>query len=57
MYCNRETTTPIYSKVMNHLKPRERDFVLNAAERVHEKLVLGACLIVCLGFFVKVVFF
>lgn len=42
---------------MAQLKPKEREFVLNATERAHEKLVLGMCLAICLGFFVKVVFF
>ncbi len=42
---------------MNHYTPKKRDYVLSSSERIHEKIVLGICLCVCLSFFVKIVLF
>ncbi|MEL6624675.1 MAG: hypothetical protein AAFQ83_16230 [Bacteroidota bacterium] len=41
----------------NPFAPRKREYVLTATERVHEKMVLGFCMLICLGFFTKIVFF
>lgn len=42
---------------MSHYTPRKREYVLSTSERIHEKIILGVCLAVCLAFFVKIVLF
>lgn len=42
---------------MNHYSPKKREYVLTSSERIHEKLILGVCLAVCVAFFVKIVLF
>lgn len=37
-------------------QPKKRGYVLTQPERIREKAVLALCLMMCLGFFVKIVF-
>lgn len=41
---------------MNRPAPKPPQYVLSRHERIHEAIVLGICLLVCVGFFVKIVF-
>jgi hypothetical protein len=41
---------------MSTLNPKKREYVLTPPERIREKAVLALCLVMCLGFFVKIVF-
>ena len=41
---------------MNRPSPKPPQYVLSRHERIHEAIVLGVCLLVCVGFFVKIVF-
>ncbi len=40
---------------MSTLNPKKKSFVLTDHERVREKALLVTCLVVCVGFFVKIV--
>jgi hypothetical protein len=40
----------------SNYQPKKRDYVLTQPERIREKVVLALCMVMCLGFFVKIVF-
>lgn len=42
--------------VMKKFPYRERRNILSTREQVQEKIVLAICLVICLGFFIKIVF-
>lgn len=42
---------------MEPKNPQDRKFVLSNYERAQEIILLSLCVVICLGFFVKIVFF
>lgn len=46
-----------YCVFMKRLYSRPKKQMLSTREQFHEKIILAICLLICLGFFVKIVFF